>query len=197
MMRILDLFCGAGIGAYGYMIPGSHVTGIDESDFSVVYPGSHFIRKDALSMTYGNLESYHFIHASPPCQAYSKVTPKKYRANHQRLVAATHTMLYASGKPYAIENVEGSSAELKPNVIMYGNYFGLPIEKKRFFHLSWRTGLIVLGSAGCSVEITNISNRQSAIKAYGLPDDCKANARQIRQGIPPAYTKWILDDLQL
>lgn len=137
-MILLDLFCGAGVTAWGYWRSGkfSQIIGVDIADKSRVYPFD-FIQADALSLTYEFLAGFSFIHASPPCQAYSKITPKKARANHQRLIAATHLMCTASGLPYVIENVEGSTRELSPSLALTGWNVGLPMTRKRYFHLSW------------------------------------------------------------
>jgi len=135
-MRMLDLFCCQGVGAWGYWRSGkfSEIVGVDVVDHSRIYPFD-FVQRDAMQLDYDFLLDFDFIHASPPCQAYSKVTPDQSR--HVRLIAATHLMLVAAGKPYVIENVEGSSRELKPNLVMSGWDAGLNMTRRRYFHLSW------------------------------------------------------------
>lgn len=70
-MKVLDLFCGGGGAARGYIAAGASVTGIDNKWHGNSYPGV-FFQEDAISFVkkYGWL--YDFIHASPPCQGYSE-----------------------------------------------------------------------------------------------------------------------------
>ena len=126
-MRLLDLYCCEGLGAWGYWLSGrfSEIVGVDKDGDRRSSYSFDFIQADALTLDYEFLMSFDFIHASPPCQGYSNRTPDKTK--HMRLVAATHLMLTAAGKPYVIENVEGSSKELLPNLVMDGHYFGLPL----------------------------------------------------------------------
>lgn len=135
-MKLLDLFCGGGLAAAGYWQSGcfTEIVGVDIEDMSTVYPFD-FIRGNALRLDYDFLAQFDFIHASPPCQAYSKQTPKHARPRHAKLIRDTHAMLYATGLPYAIENVEGSGAELRPNLLLSGMDVGLPMHRPRYFHL--------------------------------------------------------------
>lgn len=134
-MRMLTLFCGEGLACWGYWLSGRfhEIVGVDIADMSSSY-SFDFVQGDALSLTYDFLMGFDFIHASPPCQGYSKMTPDQ--SKHPRLIAATHLMLKAAGKPHVIENVEGSGQELKPNLRLYGRDFGLPMHRPRYFHLN-------------------------------------------------------------
>lgn len=197
-MRMLDLFCGAGLAAWGYWLSGrfSEVVGIDN-----VYQAGYsfdFVKADALSLTYDFLLQFDFIHASPPCQGYSKATPDKSR--HMRLIAATHLMLFASGKPYVIENVEGSSRELRPNLVMDGHSLGLPSERRRYFYVSTLEAPRRLMRPGDSVNVHGAAfvSRADVIRAMGL--DCISSRRlthisvnAMKQGIPPLMTKRIAE----
>jgi hypothetical protein len=135
MMRALDLFCGNGLVSWGLWQSGRfhEVVGVDIVDMSNVY-AFDFIQQDALSLDYEFLMSFDFIWASPPCQAYSKRTPDKNI--HPRLISKTRGMLFASGVPYVVENVEGSGKELKPNLRIRGYNVGLPMDRVRYFHLN-------------------------------------------------------------
>src|SRR5271165_5200281 len=64
--RLLDLFCGAGGASMGYHRAGFEVVGVDAID-QPNYP-FEFHRGDALNYP---LAGFDFIHASPPCQAYT------------------------------------------------------------------------------------------------------------------------------
>lgn len=134
-MRLLDLCCGEGLISWGYWLSGrfSEVVGVDVEDMRTRY-AFDFIHRDAMTLDYEFLMQFDFIHASPPCQAYSKITPDK--SIHPRLIEPMHRMLYAAGKPYVIENVEGSGKELKPNLRLYGHDLGLPMKRVRYFYVS-------------------------------------------------------------
>lgn len=223
-MRMLDLFCGHGVGAWGYWRSGkfSEIVGMDCEPFGRVYPFD-FVRGDAMKLDYDFLMSFDFIHASPPCQGYSKMTPDRTR--HLRLIAATHLMLVAAGKPYVIENVEGSSRELKPNLVLNGIDVGVPMMRKRYFHLSWMRSSRKINidrafhissvrdinlNTGANVNDMPVANlvylhgqyvrKEDAIKAVFAGID-EINTRYLtnvtldgmEQGIPPAMTKFIAD----
>lgn len=212
-MRLLDLFCGEGLAAWGYWRSGrfSEIVGVDIHDMRNRY-AFDFIQRDAMTLDYEFLMSFDFIHASPPCQFYSKVTPKAARKNHPRLIADTHRMLYAAGVPYVIENVEGSGHELKPNFVLSGHDVGLPILRKRYFHISTRETSNMSNAEkinqfpGANLSIDQRVNvhgsryvsRDKLIKAFGL-DTIPLTRRRlltiagIHEGIPPAFTKLIAE----
>ena len=67
--RLLDLFCGAGGASKGYHDAGFEVVGVDINN-QRNYP-YEFHKADAMTFP---LDGFDFIHASPPCQAYSITT---------------------------------------------------------------------------------------------------------------------------
>jgi len=196
---MLDLYCCEGIGAWGYWSSGrfSEIDGVDINDMSSRY-SFNFIRGNALAMNYEQLDRYSFIHASPPCQAYSKITPDK--SKHMRLIAATHLMLQAAGKPYVIENVEGSGLELRPNLCMNGLYFGLPSNRRRYFYVSTLRAaerLIKEGKSKLSPQGDSLTRAQ-LIEAMGLQDIPEKRLKNLsihgmEQAIPPIFTKTIAE----
>ena len=199
-MRMLDLYCGEGLAAWGYWLSGrfSEIVGVDINPKMSSSYSFNFICGNALALDYDFLSGFDFIHASPPCQAYSKMTPSP--GSHMRLIAATHQMLYASGKPYVIENVEGSGKELKPNLVMNGHYFGLPMERRRYFHVSTLVPGQRLISSGQSINVHGQAyvSRDEIIEAMGL---WMINEKRLRnlsmtgmeQGVPPVMTKHIAE----
>lgn len=124
--RLLDLFAGAGGAARGYQLAGFHVTGIDHIE-QPNYAGDEFSRGDALCVLNRRgwvVESFDAIHASPPCQKYSRMTRNMGIADDRAdLVGATRELLEATGLPYVIENVEG--APLLNPVMLCGTSLGL------------------------------------------------------------------------
>lgn len=208
-MRLLDLFSCHGLGAWGYWRSGkfSEIVGVDIVDHGRDYPFD-FIQADALQLTYDFLLDFDFIHASPPCLAYSKMTPD--RSKHPRLIKPTHAMLQAAGKPYVIENVEGSSRELRPNYVVSGWDVGLPMTRMRYFHLSWmstRTHAKVKTAAGAhmsSAATAHLHGDEITLEAAQLlmftgidkPHDrylSRLTKYALEQGIPPVITKRIMD----
>ncbi len=199
--RLLDLYCGQGLAAWGYWLSGrfSEIVGVDIELANKKHYSFDFIHRDALTLDYDFLSQFDFIHASPPCQAYSKATPRTTRHKHIKLVAATHLMLYAANKPYVIENVEGSGKELKPNIALNGHCVGLPIDRRRYFHASELKKPIrrIKSPPGYySQQVHNSMNRANLIEAMGLeiinPNALKRMTKEgMLQGIPPAMTQYI------
>lgn len=200
-MRLLDLCCGEGLAAWGYWLSGrfSEIVGVDTNPEMRTRYSFDFVCGDMLTLDYEFLSGFDFIHASPPCQAYSHVTPKWARGNHMRLVAATHLMLYASGKPYCIENVPGAKKELRPNLCMNGGYFGLPSDRPRFFHVSTLAPGRLLRKPSEVIQVHGgTASKADLIRAFGLEDVNKQRLSHltmhgIEQGIPPRMTRWIAE----
>ncbi len=121
--RLLDLFCCAGGAGEGYRRAGFDVTGVDNRPQK---NNPHtFILADALEYCADHGHEYDVIHASPPCQKYSTITPKANRGNHPDLIAPVRELLLATGKPFVIENVGGARKELMNPFMLCGTMFGL------------------------------------------------------------------------
>ena len=123
-LRLLDLFSGAGGAAEGYRRAGfTDITGVDVCPMPR-YP-FRFIQADALEFLAGvKPGEYDLIHASPPCQNYSRMRRGRWQdREHPDLVAAVRAALNALGTPYVIENVPG--APLIDPVMLCGTMFGL------------------------------------------------------------------------
>jgi len=157
-----------------------------------------FIRGDVFGLTYDFLSQFDMIHASPPCQAYSKITPDK--AKHERLIPGTHLICMASGLPYVIENVEGSGIDLRPNLVVNGGGVGLPSNRRRYFHVSeLEAPCRLITSIGSHINVNGgaFVSREDVIKAMGLsainPNALKRmTVKQMEQGVPPAMTLAIM-----
>ncbi|MGH9636069.1 MAG: DNA cytosine methyltransferase [Candidatus Angelobacter sp.] len=143
--KLLDLFCGAGGTAVGYNRAGFDVVGVDLAP-QKHYPFA-FHQADALEvldtlLTTQQWQGYHLsdfavIHASPPCQAYSRsrhfrsVTNTNY--TRPMLIAPILRRLRASGVPWILENVSGALDALHNALELCGTAFGLPILRHRIF----------------------------------------------------------------
>lgn len=183
-MKILDLCCGHGLAAIGYkqIFTSSEITGIDIEDMSSSYP-FNFVLGDAFSIDYEFISSFDFIHISPPCQRYSKITPSRTRNSHPHLIPNALRLGYASGKPFVVENVPGSTAYLRPNCeLRVGG-------KTRFFHASFP----VENRAweGENIMSTRYSSKRDVFASWGIPPLYSLGMRDIRQGIPPVMTMHI------
>lgn len=123
---LLDLFCGAGGAATGYYEAGFDVVGVD-IERQPRYPFK-FYQVDAIEylndlIACGEIHFADAIHASPPCQGYSKTRFIHPDKQYPKLVEPLREALKATGLPYVIENVEG--APLIDPVVLCGSHFGL------------------------------------------------------------------------
>ena len=138
IFKCLDLYCKAGGAAKGYHMAGFEVVGVDiEPQPNYPY---EFIQADALEVLEDKdfIRKFDFIHASPPCQFHSRAkglskarNGGKY-GNHIDLIPVTRELLKATGKPYVIENVSGSTL-INP-IKLYGSQFkNLYTQRERWF----------------------------------------------------------------
>jgi len=191
--RLLDLFCGAGGASMGYYRAGFEVVGVD------IKPQPHypfeFHQADALTYP---LEGFDAYHASPPCQAYSKITAIHRSYPYPDLLDAIRQRLEQTRKPYVIENVPGSP--LKAGLLLCGTMFGLRgkrnvIHRHRLFEANWP---LPLSPASCCHQgkamnvYTSGRNRRGTerefIDGLGVP---WAGTAVGLECIPPAYTQYI------
>lgn len=144
-LRLLDLFCGAGGCSVGYQRSGFDCVGVDHRP-QPRYPFPDRFQQgcalETLESLIGGglvcglrLADIDAIHASPPCQRYSagtRIWPENAAERHPDLVGPTRELLDRSGKPWVIENVEGSP--LSPFAPMLcGLQFGLKVFRHRLF----------------------------------------------------------------
>lgn len=130
--RLLDLFCCAGGATRGYQLAGFYVVGVDIRP-QPRYVGDEFYQADALEFVAAHGHKFDAIHASPPCQRYSEITPEDARENYPDLIAPTQALLRRLGRPYIIENVPGAARLLSAPIRLCGFTFGLKTYRHRFF----------------------------------------------------------------
>ena len=209
-MKVLDLFCCAGGAGMGYSLAGFDVTGVDIAA-QPEYPFA-FIQGDALQYAKKHGHEFDLIHASPPCQHFTKYNNcrKDLKERYEDLIEPTRQVLIEIGKPYVIENVVGSPL-LNP-VTLCGSMFGLDVRRHRLFesnfkilppkcnHKLWqpnrypggrsreRGGARVLCRGTVEVGRWNIpiQTQQVAMGITWITD-----LRKLSESIPPAYTKFI------
>jgi len=124
--RLLDLYSGAGGAARGYQMAGFHVTGVDIKP-QPNYCGDGFHQADALTFP---LDGYDAIHASPPCQAYTRLRAI-HGKDHPDLLPPTRDRLTGLTVPWVIENVPG--APMRNYVQFCGQALGLKVRRHRWF----------------------------------------------------------------
>ena len=148
-VRLLDLFCGSGIGAVGYSDVGFSVTGIDVKP-QPNYP-FQFLQDDALSWLESDaLEGFDVIHASPPCQFFT-------RAKHLRdaqggtassldLLSPTLELLRRrwSHKIFVVENVPGAKSLMPGAAVECGSAYSLGVRRHRLFLSNVPSGVVGL-----------------------------------------------------
>lgn len=196
-MILLDLFCKAGGAGMGYHRAGFDVVGVDIEP-QKNYP-FEFVQADAIEYLLAHGSEVDAIHASPPCQAYSK-TQKIQRRKHPDLIGKTRDALQAIGKPYVIENVPESPL-LNP-IMLCGGSFGLGTYRHRLFetsfpavapvHLPHCVSTAKMGrrpKVGEMIHVVgNFSGVSVAKQAMGID---WMNRNELSEAIPPAYTEWI------
>jgi hypothetical protein len=199
--RLLDLFCGEGGAAMGYLRAGFDVTGVDRAPMPR-YP-YHFVQEDALAYLARHWQDFDAVHCSPPCQAYTMLR-NQHGNEHPELIPATRAAIAATGLPYVMENVIG--APLQAPVMLCGEMFGLRVLRHRLFETNWaldqpahpkhrgavrgwrhggyRDGpyVAVYGSGGGKASHAEGS---AAMGIYWMSAD------GVREAIPPAYTEHI------
>lgn len=200
-LKLLDLYCCAGGAAKGYADAGFEVTGIDINP-QPRYP-FRFIQGDAIEYLKAHRIEYDAIHASPPCQQFSVLTPVAHKDKHLDLIQPTREILIATGKPYIIENVPGARGKLLNPIMLCGSMFELPLQRPRYFELSW-TSLIMVPKCKHDVIPYLLSGTSRRMDAMGnrsgetLVSDKKMASginwmvgKELDQAIPPAYTHYL------
>ncbi len=192
MPRLLDLFCGSGGASMGYVRAGFEVVGVD------IMPMPHypfeFCLADALEyLLNGGWKGFDCIHASPPCQAYSRSTAwRGNRASHPDLIAATRDAIEATGLPYVIENVQEARHLLRFPLMLCGSMFGLPIQRHRYFECP-ALGLVLLPD--CRHRPEDFSHDHGKKQTEAVYRDAMGcdwmTVHEARQAIPPAYTEFL------
>jgi len=198
--RLLDLFCGAGGAGTGYCRAGFEVIGVD------IKPQKHypfeFHQADALEFCAEHAHEFDAIHASPPCQRYTRAqNAAKNAAAHPDLVAPTRAALKAAGRPFVIENVVGAPL-LNPATIC-GSSLGLGVRRHRLFETSFflmvppcqcrgQDYYVIFGHEVRKRRHGNAAGRKNSIAEGRVAMGISWMTRgELSEAIPPAYTEWI------
>lgn len=198
--KLLDLYCCGGGAGYGYEQAGFNVTGVD-----IEPQDKHrgrFIQSDAIEFVrkYGHL--YDVIHASPPCQQYTKST-KQFRKTGKRydeLIELTRQELIKTGKPYIIENVPDSPL-INP-IELCGAMFGLRTYRHRLFESNMNLVAPLhpvhdakntkMGRKPAQGEFIQYVGHFSGVKeVQEMTGLYWLGQYELAQSIPPQYTKFL------
>ncbi len=198
-MRLLDTFCCQGAAGEGYRRAGFEVVGVDIEP-QPRYPFK-FIQADAVMYIREHGHEFEAIHASPPCQRYSRAQRIQDR-DHPVLIGPTREALIATGRPYVIENVEDARDELVDPVRLCGRDFGLRTYRHRLFESSFHLEQLLhfphiqqtvkmgrpLREGDWYHAVGNFSNVDYIRADLGVP---WMNRDGIRECIPVQYAEWI------
>ncbi len=199
---LLDLFSGAGGSAVGYHRAGFDVVGVDIAP-QPNYP-FEFIRYDALEwliLKRHRMTGLVAIHASPPCQRYSKMAmcrpgvPEQY----PDLIEPLRELLIESGLPYVIENVP--SSPLIDPIFLCGTMFGYELYRHRRFESSIKlhqpphpkhTKLVSKAGHWTPGTVMSVSGHVAPVKhAREIMDISWTTRDELVEAVPPYYTEYI------
>lgn len=184
----------------GYHRSGFDVVGVDIAP-QKRYPFA-FHQGDALEFCRAHGHEFDAIHASPPCQRYTRAQNAAKNADaHPDLVGPTREALNAVGLPWVIENVVG--APLINPVVVCGLALGLNVKRHRLFE----SNVMLFGTTCPShdVDYFVIFGHEVRSRRHGHAAGRKNSIAQGRtamgiewmtrgelsEAIPPAYTEWI------
>lgn len=180
--KILDLFCCEGGAAVGYNRAGFDVVGVDlEKKFSKRYPFD-FVVSDAIEYVKRHGHEFDAIHASPPCQGYTRGNAGRV-TKWPKLIPEVREVLEETGKPYVIENVKDASPEMINPIGLCGCMFdlstidtdGIEIHLQRLRMFETNTGLR-------APKECDHSKHEWVAGAYGGARRDKYEAKYIRKG---------------
>jgi DNA (cytosine-5)-methyltransferase 1 len=210
---LLDLFCGAGGASVGYARAGFDVVGVD-LERQPRYPFD-FVQADAFEFMRDHGDSrFDVIHASPPCQAFTKAQVIRGR-DHADLLTPMRRLLVVWAwyhdidtlQPplWVIENVP--RAPMRADALLCGSMFGLETKRHRLFesnaqlaeppphnHVWPRYGkpVGVYGHTGTKSTGNTSGNHGFLLDDWKYAMNIDWMSRdELAQAIPPAYTEWV------
>lgn len=180
--RLLDLFCCEGGAAVGYQRAGFDVDGVDlERRFGKRYPGRFYVG-DALEFIERHAHLYDAVHASPPCQGYTRGNAGR-ETSWPKLIPDVRAALESVGVPYVIENVKDAGPHMVDPVGLCGCMFDLStidtdgvqihLQRLRLFETSFDMA---------APRACDHSSHEWVAGAYGGARRDKHEAKYVRRG---------------
>ena len=215
-MKVLDLFCGAGMAGDGYAQAGFEPTGVDII-LRASYP-YRFVWANALAVLGDRtfVSQFDLIHASPPCQAHTRAKHLREAqggtSRHGDLLTPTLRLLRSYNVPWVVENVPGSPG-MEDAVVECGSAYGLKVRRHRLFlasfplvgsgcrhaeqgkpvgvyHVMGDTCKGICKKTGKLVIGGSTANtEEEGLEAMGV--DRSLSWDELKEGFPPAYTRHI------
>lgn len=209
-MRLLDLFCGAGMAADGYAAAGfDEIVGVDINP-QPDYPYT-FMQGDALDLlaaliSSGLINRYAAVHLSPPCQAHTRAKHLRKaqggESKYPDLLTPTLELLRDVEVPWVVENVPGAPG-MDAAVIECGSAYGLGVRRHRLFLSN-----VWLQGSGCDHKAQGRPWGVYHVIADQVPQGGRTalsveHGREVmgvtreipwnslKEGFPPAYTEHI------
>ncbi len=186
---------------------GYHVTGVDIEP-QPRYCGDAFCQGDAFDWLQRDLSEFDLIWASPKCQGHSVLTPTAYKLNHEIQLPRVLDILRAQPVKYIVENVEGTQHYMRDPIKLCGSMFGLNIQRHRWFELGNTSAFFLLPPCNHSdppVLLSGRGMRKVNGKRQGehsKHDRAEASGIDwmtyggLSQAIPPAYAKFLAEQIQ-
>jgi DNA (cytosine-5)-methyltransferase 1 len=187
----------------GYYNQGFDITGVDLTD-QPNYPFD-FVQSDALAyIEAADLSGFDLIHASPPCQRYSKAVPNNRKHLYPDWLGPTRAALAKTEVPYVIENVPG--APMRPDLKLCGCQFGLwRLKRERWFECSWQPPwskpicnhpvpvISIYGKGGLSSKrnFQRMGFKPTFADWRRCLDIDWMSTRGLSEAIPPSYTEYV------
>lgn len=143
-MRLLDLYCGAGVGITGFEEWFDTIIGVDIHE-QPEYPYT-FWQADALDLldieSHGHVGDFHLVWASPPCQLHTRAGKLRDAqggtSRYEDLLTPTLEIVRTLDMPWIVENVPDAKPLMAPRdgehlVMLCGSMFGLKVQRHRWF----------------------------------------------------------------
>lgn len=149
-MRLLETHGCQGGAHAGYVRAGWNVTGVDiDRRHAKYYPGQLIIA-DAETYIREHGHEYDAIHASPPCQYYTRGNARQRAVDTSkwpRSIPPIREALESTGRPYILENVEDAAWDMVDPITLCGCMFSLStidadgvrihLKRPRLFETNW------------------------------------------------------------
>jgi hypothetical protein len=195
---VLDLYSGrGGVGLALDALEVAHV-GVDIENYADTYPGE-FLQGDASEFVGGGFD---VVWASPPCTAYSTLSPTYYGSREAAMDAnptipqlRVREIAEAAGAEYVIENVPGATrvGHLDDPARVNGLAFGELYDLERHFETSYPLpDAVEGGDAEVTVQTRDGDDQSSRALAAAKGVPLSWRTQGVRSAIPSEYVRWVL-----